>query len=263
MIPELVTADRFHHVEFVMGMPISFDIRPPVPPLGVVRDAIGWLHHVDETFSPYQNDSILTQIGRGLISETEAPLEVREVLDECRRLKLLTSGAFDAFNVPAPNGTMLDPSGLVKGWAVQRAAEILERAGVENYCVNAAGDVAIGGTPDADRPWVVGVRHPHAADMLATTLHLPGPVGIATSARYERGDHIVDPRTGQSARAMLSATVFGPDLGTADAYATSLFVMGPDGLDWITDQPGYEAYLVTNDDMTAWTEGFETAWPNR
>lgn len=263
MIPEIITTDRFHHVEHVMGMPISFDIRPPVPHHDVVRDAVGWLHHVDTTFSTYQADSVITRIGRGLMDESEAPIEVLEVLAECRRLTRLTNGAFDAFNVPSPSGTMLDPSGLVKGWAVKGAADILEDAGAENYCINAAGDIALGGTAEPDRPWTIGVRHPRVADMLATTLRLAGPVGIATSARYERGDHIVDPRNGQPARAMVSATVFGPDLGLADAYATSLFVMGPTGLGWIAEQPGYEAYIITNDDMTSWTEGFGTAWPNR
>ncbi len=261
MIKTMETVGPVHHVEHVMGMPISFDIRPPTPPLEAIREAIAWLHHVDETFSTYKLDSPISRIGRGDLSERGASLEIQEVLSECRRLTRLTNGAFDAFAVPAPNGTHVDPSGLVKGWAIQRAAGIIVDAGAVNYCINAAGDIALGGQPEPDRPWSVGIRHPFLSDKLATTVRLAGPIAVATSAKYERGDHIIDPRSGTVANAMLSATVFGPDLGLADAYATAVFVMGEEGLDWIDDRDGYEAYVITLDETTHWTHGFERAWP--
>ncbi len=185
---------------------------------------------------------------------------MRLVLTECHRLNEVTNGAFDAFDVPAVNGTRLDPSGLVKGWAIQKAAVMLEEAGAVNYCINAAGDIALGGQPEPGRGWVVGIRHPYQADKLATTLHLSGPTVVATSAAYERGDHIIDPRDGTPARSLISATIVGPSLALADAYATAVFVMGIEGLEWVEAQDGYEAYVITDDDMTLWSERFAKAW---
>lgn len=259
----IMSTEPIHHVEHVMGMPVSFDVRSPCPPLGSVRDAVEWLHHVDVTFSTYSDDSIITKIGRGELAESDAPADVRSVLRECRRLTELTGGAFNAFGIRAANGTLVDPSGLVKGWSVQVAASLLADAGAENFCIDAAGDIALVGQPQPGRDWVVGVRHPFETDQLATTLHVSGPLAVATSAHYERGRQVIDPRNGIPASKLISATVFGPDLGLANAYATAVFVMGRDGLDWIDDQVGYEAYIITSDEMTHWTEGFEAAWPYR
>lgn len=249
-----------HHVEQVMGMPVSFDIRPPVPPVATIRAVVGWLHHVDATFSTYRDDSLITRFGRGEIEHDDLTNEVRGVLMECRRLSAISHGAFDAYRVPAPNGTHLDPSGLVKGWSVQLAAEMLATAGAVNFCINAAGDIALAGQPKPGSPWRIGIQHPYLADKLATTLSLIGPTAIATSANYQRGAHLLDPRSGSPADSLLSVTVTGPDLGVADAYATAVFVMGLDGLDWIDTQGGYEAYVITPTESTEWTEGFAAAW---
>jgi len=79
---------------------------------------------------------------------------------------------------------------------------------------------------------------------------------VATSGAYERGGHIIDPRTRSIPSALASATVAGPDLGIADIFATAVFVMGIDGLNWIEDEDGYDAYIVTPDGHTAWSAGF-------
>ena len=105
----------------------------------------------------------------------------------------------------------------------------------------------------------MGIRHPADLDLQAATLELVGPCGVATSATYERGAHIVDPSTGQPTTSLASATVVGPDLALADAYATALFVMGPDGLAWIEAQPGYAAFLITHDERVHWTPGLDGA----
>jgi thiamine biosynthesis lipoprotein len=237
-------------------MAISFDIRSPLPEPGGLQAAVAWLHHVDRTFSTYKEDSEITKLGRGEISLDELTPETAEVLRTCIDLQAVTDGTFDAFAVPAPNGTSLDPSGYVKGWAVERAAAILQRAGATNFCINAGGDIALRGSPRPGQPWRVGIRHPYQPDQQAAVLELSGPFAVATSATYERGAHIVDPRTAQPTTTIASATVTGPDLGIADAYATAVFVMGHDALEWVEQQPGYEAYLITNDDSTMWSSNF-------
>ena len=239
-----------------MGMAVSIDVRDPDCPPSAIEEVIAWLHHVDDTFSTHKTDSPISAIGRGEVSFSETTEEVRDVLRLCETAHRDTGGAFDAFQVPAPNGTSFDPSGLVKGWSIERSAEILEVAGCADFCLNAGGDIAIRGHAAPGEPWQVGIRHPVDAEAVALVLVAEGRLAIATSATYERGAHIVDPSTRQPTTALASATVVGPDLTLADAYATAAFVKGCDALDWISDRPGYEAYLITHDDETCWSDGF-------
>ena len=245
-----------HHVEVVMGMTVSIDVRDMPVSGEAVGEVVSWLHRVDATFSTYRDDSEVTRLGRGEIGIEDLSPDVEEVLLRCIDLSERTEGVFDAFAVPAPNGTTLDPSGYVKGWAIEHAARMLEAAGAANLCINAGGDIAIRGVAGNGRPWRVGVRHPTLADKLALTLDLPGPIAVATSATYERGAHIVDPRTGDAVTDIASATVVGPDLGLADAYATTVFVMGEAGVDWIETQAGYSAYVITHEGLTHWSSRF-------
>jgi len=249
-------ATVLHHVEHVMGTTVSFDIREPAPVVGALDDVVRWLHHVDATFSTYRDDSEITRFGRGELSLDELGHGTQQILLRCIELTDLTGGAFDAFDVPAPNGTMLDPSGLVKGWSIECAAAMLQAAGATNFCINAGGDIVVRGEAAPTEEWRVGIRHPDHAEQFAVVLDVCGPIGIATSATYERGAHIIDPRVGAPTTALASATVIGTDLGTADAYATAAFVMGIDSIDWIGRQPGYHAYLITHDGTTVWSAGF-------
>lgn len=245
-----------HHLETVMGMVVSIDIRDDDPTSSAVPDVVSWLHHVDRTFTTYDDRSPISAVGRGVLPPEQMTDEIREVLDLCEDMRAETGGAFDPFDVPAPNGTRFDPSGLVKGWAVERAAAMLEDRGCGSFMINAGGDIALRGTPEPGVPWRVGIRHPRRPDALATVIEASGRLAIATSARYERGDHIVDPRTGAVPDTLVSATVVGPDLTVADSFATAAFVMGLDGLAWVSGHAGYDAYLITSDDLTVWSDGF-------
>ena len=250
------THPHIQHVEQVMGMAISFDIREPLPSPDALATVITWLHHVDDTFSTYKEDSEISRFGRGELSAAELNAETAHVLLRCVELKEITNGCFDAFAVPAPNGTNLDPSGFVKGWAIEHAANMLEAAGARNLCINAGGDIALRGTSGDSSGWRVGIHHPDLPLEQATVITVVGTTAVATSATYERGAHILDPRTGEPTTGLASATVVGPDLGIADAYVTAVFVMGIDGLKWIEGQLGYEAYIITHDHTTHWTTGF-------
>lgn len=257
----VAAATHLHHVEEVMGMAVSFDVRAPVPGPAAMSEVLGWLHHVDATFSTYRPDSDICRIGRGELDLSRADAGVREVLRRCVELTAVTDGAFDVFGLPERNGTCLDPSGFVKGWAIERAATMLEAAGARNLCLNAGGDIALRGSPMLDLPWRVGIQHPEQADALATVLRVRGPLAVATSATYQRGAHIFDPATHQPTTDLASVTVIGPDLGPADAFATAVFVMGLDGLAWIEERNGYDAYLITHEGTTGWSSGFDRAWP--
>jgi thiamine biosynthesis lipoprotein len=149
----------------------------------------------------------------------------------------------------------VDPTGLVKGWAAQRAADSLREAGVEAAMVNAAGDIVTLGEPEPGRPWHLGIRDPREPDRVAWVVAVRDGA-IATSAAYERGDHVLDPHSGDPARSALSATVTGPDLAFADALATGLFAAGLAGLPLIDALPGYHALLVEPGGETRATDGF-------
>lgn len=244
------------HVEPVMGTAVSFDIRDGRPDSGAITEAVRWLHHVDETFSTYRTDSPISRLGRGEVALGDVDPEVGDILLLCERLRDETQGAFDAFAVPAPNGTTLDPSGVVKGWSIERAAQILEAHGHTDFTINAGGDIALRGQAALGTPWAVGIRHPGDRDRVAMVLELVGPAAVATSATYERGAHIVDPRTAQPTTDLASVTVVGTDLTFVDTYATAVFVMGLPGLDWVARRPGYEAMAITHDALVLQTPGF-------
>jgi thiamine biosynthesis lipoprotein len=245
-----------HHIESVMGTAVAFDIRDTAGNAGL-DDAVAWLHHVDETFSTYRMDSPISRLGRGEITLEDVSDEVRSILFLCERLRAETNGAFDALAVPAPNGTNLDPSGVVKGWSIERAAEILERHGHTDFLINGGGDIAIRGTSAPDRPWRIGIRSPQDASAVAMTIDARGPYAVATSGSYERGAHIIDPFTGAPIAELASVTVIGPDLTFADAYATTVYVMGEVGLEWLVDKPGYEGCVITHEGDVRATNG----WP--
>ena len=116
-----------------------------------------WLRFVDATFSTYKDDSEISRINRGELDLADAHETVREVLDRCEELRQETDGYFD---VHAPLPGRIDPSGLVKGWAVDRAGAILDEGGARNYAVNAGGDMVLRGGALPDDRWRVGIQHP-------------------------------------------------------------------------------------------------------
>jgi thiamine biosynthesis lipoprotein len=238
------------HVEPVMGTMVSFDLRGIEPAPGALDRAIGWLHEVDARFSPYRADSEVSRLAHGALADRDAHPDLRAVLAMCDALCLDSDGAFDARRWSS-DGRM-DPSGFVKGWAVQRAADDLEAAGARDFAIDAGGDVVARGEAERDRPWRVGIRHPRIADRVAAVMAV-SDLAVATSATYERGAHIQDPGTHEVPAALQSVTVVGPSLTWADAYATTAFVMGLDGLAWVADHTGYGALAVTADDRVVWT----------
>jgi thiamine biosynthesis lipoprotein len=104
----------------------------------------------------------------------------------------------------------------------------------------------------------VGVRHPEHADKLCTVLELTDGA-VATSARYERGDHITDGRTGLPATGLLSMTVVAATLTEADSVATAAFAMGVKGIEWAAALPGCEVFAVDAGGHVLRTEGFPVA----
>lgn len=241
-----------------MGTAISIDVVG-VDDSSVINELIDWFHLVDTLFSPFAFDSTISRIGRGELMVTDVAVsdDVRAVLSSCGELRVRTHGVFDVWSLPSPNGTRLNPCGYVKGWSVQRATELLRSRGAHNFCINAGGDVAVGGSAPTGQPWRIGVRDPGSATAVALTVMVDGAMAVATSGCYERGAHIVDPRTGRSVDEFASATVIGLNAADADAYATTLFIMGIEGLRWLAERDGYSGCLITHDRRLLSTDRFD------
>lgn len=253
-----------HHVEMVMGMAVSIDVRDAVPQ-AAIDDVVAWLHHVDDTFSTHRVDTPVSRLGLGELTLDDMPDEVLEVLRRCEQLYADTEGAFDVLAVPAPNGSRFDPSGLVKGWSLERAASLLEAHGARHFCINGGGDIALRGEPAPGERWRVGIRHPDDRLSTAAVIEGSGRLAVATSGSYERGAHIIDPVTGEPTTDLASVTIVGPDLGDVDAYATAVYVMGVEGLTWLAEHhPDHAGFVITRDEQTYATPNFvELLAPSR
>jgi FAD:protein FMN transferase len=177
------------------------------------------------------------------------PPEFGEVVDECQAARQASGGWFDPWAMPGG----FDPTGLVKGWAAERALAVLRRAGLPGALVSGGGDVAVFGAPARGERWRAGVRHPWRADALAGIVEVDA--AMATSGSYERGPHLIDPRTGRPANRAASATVTGPSLGLADALATAVAVGGDEALAIVATVAGYAGYLIRPDGSETLTAG--------
>ena len=242
---------RVLHVERCMGTVFTIDIRDPGSWDPAIRAAVRLLRRADAVFSTYRADSDISRIRRGELTAADADPSVAEVLRLCARAEAETRGYFTA---RWPGGT--DPTGLVKGWAVEEASRLLRAYGSAHHAVNGGGDVQVAGEAAPGRPWRVGIADPR--DRTRTLTAVTGrDTAVATSGLTERGEHIVDPHTGRPPRGLASLTVVGPRLSCADAYATAAFAMGPAASrDWIESLDGYHAYAITETGETWQTSGF-------
>ncbi|TDT98603.1 thiamine biosynthesis lipoprotein [Streptomyces sp. 846.5] len=255
--------DVLRHAEPVMGTVVSFDIRGADGADGAVADglrrAVAWLHRVDEVFSTYRPDSQISRLGRGELTVDECDPDVAEVLELGAAAERASDGFFSVR--PGGPGGELDPSGVVKGWAVERASRILLEAGSKDHSVNGGGDVQTAGEPEPGRGWSLAVAHPQHPGAFATVVRGSG-IALATSGTAERGAHILDPHTGRPVSGvLLSVSVVGESLTAADIAATTAFAMGSAGRDWLEAQPGLEGFAVTAEGRAWWTPGFSAYVP--
>ena len=228
----------------------EFEIEP------AIIELTEYVNHVDEVFSTYKTNSTISQLRRGEIEIDICSPEVIEVWNICAYIKDLTEGAFDPWAVDGG----FDPSGLVKGWAADKCAEILAKAGAKHIQINAAGDLSLRGGFTPEKPWSIGVVNPDNRLEILQAFEIQDGA-IATSGTYERGAHIKDPYTGMIAIGAKSATVIGPDGAIADALATALMVSGRDGAVWFTtpELSEYSAWVIDRHENVAWSIGPATA----
>ena len=217
-----------------------------------MQQVIDFCKQVDSDFSTYIDTSWVTRLRTNQVKISSCPPSVQEVWQLCLQAKHLTDGAFDPWAVDGG----FDPSGLVKGWAADKCADMLVSLGIEHVQVNAAGDLSLrGGFYDGVvKPWRIGVVNPDNRAEVVETFEISDGA-IATSGAYERGAHINDPYTGLIAIGAKSATVVGPLGWLCDALATALMVAGEDGAKYFA-QPeleGYQVFVVDRYENTSWS----------
>jgi thiamine biosynthesis lipoprotein len=235
----------------IMGMPITIDVVDD-PSCHALEVAFQCFVEIDARFSPYKEESELSAMNRGEhCLETISP-QMREVLELAELTRHETRGYFD---IRRPDGRV-DPSGLVKGWAIRKAARAIEACGFAHFLVEAGGDVQCGGCNREGKPWRIGIRNPFDSHQVIKIVSL-GEAGVATSGTYVRGTHIYDPHRGRAVGdEIASVTVVARDIYDADRFATAAFAMGRDGIAFIEDMPGLEGYVVTRDGVAVLTPGF-------
>ena len=241
------------HVEQVMGLPVSLALRGKYADSARATDAwwaaVEQLREVDRVFSTFRPDSFVSRLGRGEIEVSDCPPEVAEVLALGEAARIASAGAFDVRR-RGPDGVLrLDTDGVVKGWAVERAAHAFDGLEETDLCLAAGGDMVCRVADPDGSPWRIGIEDPHDPQRLAAVV--PVLTGaIATSGTAHRGRHIVHAVTGAVPSGVASVTVVSASLTWADLDATAAFAMGPDALAWLRTRPGRTGLVVREDGTT-------------
>jgi thiamine biosynthesis lipoprotein len=236
-------------VRQIMGMPISIDI-PLAKTAADFEPAFSMLSDIDIRFSTYKPDSEVSGFAGGELNETELSGQLKSVIKACKVAEDKTGGYFSAWA-----GGKFDPSGYVKGWAIAEVGKLIESQGYKTYCIGAGGDIFA--RSDSDKTWNIGIQDPVSKNYLTSQVILKNGA-VATSGSYERGSHIINPKTQQSADDFLSVSVKGPDIIWADVLATAIFAAGPAGHQLINKHPGYELFTIDKSGLAYSSSG----WPN-
>ena len=251
------------HNEDVWTTVVSIHIDAPHrtgQQLDTARDeVVAFVHYVDNVFSTFKLDSLVSQYRRGEIDDQQleertdqAARDLLEVIGLCRKALMASRGAFDPWR--AEGG--FDPSGLVKGWAAERSCGLLRQHGITRAYVNAGGDVF--SFTDGE-PWTCGISDPDDRMQIVKIALVPGSGAVCTSGTYERGEHLVDPHVGGKSTGARSASVVGPSAALADAFATAICVDGERAMEWFHDLGNeWSLFLIPDGERIGYSYG--TAW---
>ncbi|MDE2445242.1 MAG: FAD:protein FMN transferase [Alphaproteobacteria bacterium] len=235
----------------LMGMPITVEIVG-TSHSSIIELVFAYFRAVDARFSTYKESSEISRFNRGEISPENLSENMKEVLRISAQTRDQTKGFFE---IRKPDGS-LDPSGIVKGWAIKHAAGMISAAGLHDFYVEAGGDIQASGKNEDAGEWRVGIRSPFVMDQIIKVVTLRGQ-GMATSGNYIRGDHIYNPHDpAKRIEHIVSLSVIGPDILEADRFATAAFAMGEDGIAFLENRTGLEGYMVTADGIATQTSGF-------
>lgn len=273
--------------EAVMGTLVTIHIVQPGAQEAIDR-AFGWFYEIESRCTRFDEESELMQLSR----HSGVPVPASPILFEAVRFAVSvaeeTGGAFDptvgahmearGYNrattadrsssyrdveldpdrrtITLHRPLTLDLGAVAKGLAVDTAAR--ELAPFVNFAIDAGGDLYLGGSNPQGAPWSVGIRHPLGGEELIDSMSVTNQA-VCTSAAYERGDHILDARTGAPAQSVASATVVAQAAMLADALATAAFVLGPaEGIE-LLHRMGVDGLIFNHDLQRYATRGLRHA----
>lgn len=233
-------------------MPITVEIIDTKITPADFREVFALFKSLDAQFSPFKKTSEVSRLNSQDLSFEDVSEEMKEVLSLAEQTKKETQGFFDVFQ-----GDYFNPSGIVKGWAIQKLAKLLKRKGFTNFYIDAGGDVEVCGKNSQDEFWRVGIRNPNNHEEIVKVIQLAGG-GVATSGTAVRGQHIYNPHEpNRLITDILSMTVIASQIVDADRFATAAFAMGARGIAFIEEQPDLEGYMIDKDGVATYTSGFE------
>ena len=235
----------------IMTMPTVVDIADVGATQEIFDEVFNYLVSIDERFSVYKKNSEITLYNGGKIKEADLSEDMKKVFALAGDMKRKTNGYFD-INLDG----RIDPSGLVKGWAIYNASLILRKKGFKNFYVEIAGDIEVAGHNAQGEKWAIGIRNPFNRNENVKVLYL-SDCGIATSGTYENGEHIYNPVDGGKANEIESITIIGPNVYEADCFATASFAMGKNGINFIEGLDGFEGYMIDHNGVATFTSNFE------
>ncbi|NDC48172.1 MAG: FAD:protein FMN transferase [Micrococcales bacterium] len=242
--------NEFRHVELCMGTAFQYFGRTDLADQKLteaIRESVAALHNADNVFSLYKPDSPLSQLARGEVSIAELPEIVSFIWDECERWSELTDGWFSSMT----NENTFDPSGLVKAWATEVAANKLEEFGITDFAINAGGDIRLSKNISSGKPKRIGITKPVSiteTNEAITVIDLNDTefFAVATSGTAERGNHIWNSKEQKPADDFLQVTVVAKDIITADVLATAIFAAGNQAETLITKFANQIEVLIIN-----------------
>lgn len=235
-----------------MGMPITVEIADTNASPHILEEVFLYFKTVDEKFSPYKPESEISRFNKQLIENSSESFA--EILTIAEKTKQETHGYFD---IQKPDGG-IDPSGIVKGWAINNAADLLRHCGCAHFFIEAGGDIQTSGKDADGNEWSVGIKNPFNTQEIVKVIY-PRGHGVATSGSYERGSHIYNPLSPTDALdEIVSITVIGPNVLEDDRFATAAFAMGKKGVEFIEGLAGFEAYSIDKGGIATMTSNFHT-----
>lgn len=235
----------------MLGMPITVEIVDAAADAAAFDTVYDFFASVDETFSPFKPSSEVSRINRGEMTIKDVSLDMKVILELAEQTRRDTYGYFDVWH----NG-VFNPSGVVKGWAIDEAASLLYRNGFRNFYVDAGGDVQVYGHNTNGLDWRIGIRNPFNRHQNVKTVKM-SEGGIATSGLYIRGRHIYNPHDdADTLEEIVSMTVVGVDILEADRLATAAFAMGRDGIAFLEMTTEVEGYMIDKYGQATQTSGF-------
>jgi len=235
----------------LMGMPITIEVIDPRIKETDIASIFDYFASVDRMFSPFKKESEISRLNAGELTKKELSTDVRQILQLADDTKKESNGYFNVVHKGR-----IDPSGIVKGWAIYNASGLLKEHGFRNFYIDAGGDIQVSGKNEKAESWTVGIKNPFKQDEIVKIVKLENK-GIATSGLYIRGNHIYNPHEPDvPVTGLASMTIIGPTVYDADRFATAAFAMGEKGIQFIEKLPGYDGYMINSNGIATMTSRF-------